>query len=937
MRIRRTTTILLLLLSLVPLVVIGGIAYKNAEEAIQTNLGLSFQRIATATVDKIDRSLYEVYRNGRIWADLEFMQDVVSGDLDGRISSFLKKLSEEHKDFSGLCVSNERGEVVAADDAHYIGHNLHQTDFFQNTIQGDIYIRDVQRSELNQRFEVVFSFPIKGRFPPDQVIGVFHIGWSVNTLFDMTGFKGNENGDDFQGQIIIINKEGLVISAPQDTPGYIFQHNLIKRGLRSALFSSQGQHGYLIEKGADNAEVLVGYDNAKGYRDFPGMGWSALVIQETKTVFPSIEHLRFLVFSMGALVSISVIIFSLIASHRITAPLLELIRAVKKVAKGDFDTRINVSASADEISQLADAFNRMTEDLYQTTVSKEYVNNIIASMTNSLVVLTPEGKIRMVNEAACQLLGYREGELLGKSFEKLLVEEQDIQRLWATILKDRKPIRNMERIYRAKNGQEIPILFSASAMHDKDDKVLGIVCAAQDISRRKEAEQERMRLATALDAVGEGILITDTKGVIQYVNPAFERMTGYKTHEVIGQTPRILKSGHHDGAFYQEMWETLLRNEMWRASLINRKKDETLFDAEETIAPVKDASGKVINFVAVLHDITERKKAEDALKKANEDLTKSERAVRALYEDLEGAHASLKDREATLENMYTEMQKANEELRHAQRQLVQSEKLASIGQLAAGVAHEINNPLGFINSNLQTLEEYMMRLNQLLETMGNIKKAIQEEDLKKAALGLTVLTSMEESINLDFLKEDIKNLIKESQSGADRIRRIVIDLRTFAREDEEVVEMISLEEIVESILNIVHNEIKYKAELKKEYAKLPLVKCNSRKLGQVFVNLLVNAAQAIKEKGTIGIKTYEKEGYACVAITDTGQGIAEEDLNRIFDPFFTTKPIGEGTGLGLSISYDIIKQHGGDILVESDPGKGTTFTVILPLAEKKES
>ena len=307
--------------------------------------------------------------------------------------------------------------------------------------------------------------------------------------------------------------------------------------------------------------------------------------------------------------------------------------------------------------------------------------------------------------------------------------------------------------------------------------------------------------------------------------------------------------------------------------------------------------------------------------------------VTASRDELDKEIRERKRIEETMRNTLADLQKTHEELKQTQNQLLQSEKLASIGQLAAGIAHEINNPVGFISSNLQTLEQYIGSYSQLLVLTEKLKKCVEDKNMERAALSIEELAKLEEEINLDFIIGDIDNLLRESKVGIERIRKIVLDLRTFARTDQEVMEQTKVETIIDSILSIIANELKYKVDLKKDYADVPMIRCNPQKLGQVFVNLLVNAAQAIKDRGIIEIKTYQKDRFIYVDISDNGDGIAEENLKKIFDAFFTTKPVGKGTGLGLSISYEIVKKHGGDIMVKSEIGKGTTFTVMLPVGE----
>ncbi|NOZ24679.1 MAG: PAS domain S-box protein [Nitrospirae bacterium] len=280
-----------------------------------------------------------------------------------------------------------------------------------------------------------------------------------------------------------------------------------------------------------------------------------------------------------------------------------------------------------------------------------------------------------------------------------------------------------------------------------------------------------------------------------------------------------------------------------------------------------------------------------------------------------------------LESQNRELETAYTELKATQTKILQQEKMASIGQLAAGVAHEINNPIGFISSNLGTLDKYVGKLTEFIEFQAQLISSVDSEDFG------AVLGEKRRKLKLDYVIPDIKALIEESLDGADRVRKIVQDLKSFSRVDEAEYKHADINECIESTINIVWNELKYKAVLKKEFGELPLTKCYPQQLNQVFMNLLVNAAHAIEKQGEITINTRHEDDSIFVAISDTGVGIPEENLSRIFDPFFTTKEIGKGTGLGLSITYDIVKKHNGDISVHSEPGKGTTFTVRIPVVD----
>jgi len=271
------------------------------------------------------------------------------------------------------------------------------------------------------------------------------------------------------------------------------------------------------------------------------------------------------------------------------------------------------------------------------------------------------------------------------------------------------------------------------------------------------------------------------------------------------------------------------------------------------------------------------------------------------------------------------------ELKTVQSRILQQEKMASLGQLAAGVAHEINNPIGFITSNMNTLNKY---IDKILEFMSLQAKTLEE--CMGGSVDANNLKQIEErrrSLKIDYITQDISSLIVESLDGADRVKKIVQDLKSFARVDDTEYKLADINAGIESAINIVWSELKYKVTLNKEFGDIPPTMCNIGQLSQVFMNILVNAAHSIPTQGMITVKTWSADGNIYVSITDTGTGIATDALDKIFDPFFTTKEVGKGTGLGLSIAYEIVKKHDGEIKVDSEVGKGTTFTISILIVE----
>ena len=314
--------------------------------------------------------------------------------------------------------------------------------------------------------------------------------------------------------------------------------------------------------------------------------------------------------------------------------------------------------------------------------------------------------------------------------------------------------------------------------------------------------------------------------------------------------------------------------------------------------PIEDENGEVSHICITINDVTSTAISQLKVKKALERISEEKRTQQKLIGKLE----------------------------EAKDQLVQSEKMASIGQLAAGVAHEINNPVGFIKSNFSSLKRYGKDLHAVIEKYNGIIKELEKTQTQ------TEVDQINEEFDIEFITEDIQNLLSESFEGITRIEDIVNSLKDYSRSDNQW-EQADINTHIENTLKIVSHELKYVASIEKDYGEIPLVECLPMQIGQVMMNLLVNAGQAIQEDGKIIIKTREENNKVIISVSDNGKGITKEHLAKIFDPFFTTKPVGQGTGLGLSLSYNIIQKHNGEMSVESEVGKGTEFIIQLPIQQ----
>jgi len=549
---------------------------------------------------------------------------------------------------------------------------------------------------------------------------------------------------------------------------------------------------------------------------------------------------------------------------------------------------------------------------------KTFLEQLIGNAAVPIFVLDDSHRVVVWNNALQDLSGISKDEVIGT------------KRQWNAFYQHERPVladlvlsgslQNNEALYpQIKPSLHIPealqaegwyenlggkrryILFEASPICDQEGNRIAAVETVLDMTERKllEEEFERNRAEIALqhtkldklfvqvetakrewedtlDCITDIVLMCDTQGNIQRCNRPFIQLSNMPFEHFAGKSWASILYGL---GFVIEDY----RN---GNGTVSDKEKQRFFDLRTF--PLRNKNGFQVGNVVNMRDITE---------------------IREIHLELEEAYNHLK---------------------LVQMQAVQQEKMASVGQLAAGVAHEINNPMGFISSNLSSLAKYINKLkafeSTLVELTGNSGNAELVDEIART----------KKNMKIDFILEDMEDLLAESLEGAERVRHIVQDLKNFSHVDEAEWKPININANLDSTLNMVRNEIKYVAEVVKDYSEIPLVTCRPQQLNQVFMNLLVNAAHAIETHGTITVRTWQEGESVNISISDTGKGINPEHLNRIFEPFFTTKAVGKGTGLGLSICYDIIHKHAGEILVESTVGVGTTFVVRLPVVPPAE-
>jgi PAS domain S-box-containing protein len=616
------------------------------------------------------------------------------------------------------------------------------------------------------------------------------------------------------------------------------------------------------------------------FRDFNGSPAFMLETRMARSVWLAGNETTSLLFTLASVgTGLALVTLMLVFRQLVTGPINRLIRhvlALQSVSAGA-GARMGpmpCREQSDEIGTLAREFEALVAGRDADAVELARLAAAVDHAADAIAVLDRYGHIAYVNSRYEEQTGYRADEVMGRPPGRAIGSRQPYAELWETVQAGEIWSGMLESVRR--DGRVVAEEVTVAPIRDADGEITSYVAVIRDVTARQAAEVELRKLAAIAEHAAESIAVLDAGGAIEYVNPAFERQRGRRLAELVGLRPGDTDQGLDDPEVYAAIWATVGAGEPWSGRLRVRLRDGRVLVEDAVLSPVSDARGQVTHIVVILHDVTARVQLEE--------------------------------------------------------QLGQARKLEAVGRLAAGVAHEINTPIHYVGENVHFLAQSFACLGTLLGTVGRL--AVDAGD---GAIPATVLRQVLADAEVDYLRAEIPLALRQSLDGIDRVTEIVRSMKELANPAQDLV-ITDVNPVVRSAVTMASSQCRGVADIRLDLATdLPGIPCVPGGLNQALINMLVNGADAIQTasrgtpgRGTIRVTTRTAGGGVEISVADDGTGMPAHVRERVFDPFYTTKPVGQGTGQGLAIAHSLVQRLGGEIRVESEPGRGSVFTIWLP-------
>ncbi len=899
--------VFLVLLSLLPT---GGLLiYLSFKVQMQQSRSLQEAR-SHAAAGQIDNYLDDLKRKLSYLARVEGLTNFQPQAQQ----SLLEGLTRHNDAYEAVAILNSKGQVVASASPYEplkLENPAASSLFIRAFKQQEDYVSPVEMNAHHQP-TTILAVPIRNQ--QDEVDGVLLARVNLNFLW----FVISQANIGETGYLYVVDERNFLIAQKGSKPENFQFQDLSDRPFFQFLKVSENSNHLNVYQGLKQVEVL----GASAL--IPSVNWNVIVELPTSEAYAPVYQMLSVMGSALVVVTITAVGFGFLFIRQIVGPLKWLTAAATELSAGQLETRVNV-LSQNELGTLAIAFNDMASQLEglikAVEVERNFVSAILEIAGALVVVLDPQGRIVRFNRACEQITHYSFLETKGCYIWDLFLNADLAEQArtdYESLQSGNFP-RQYEGSWATKDEQIRLIAWSDTALLDDRGGIKYIIKTGIDITERKQAEEElrasAQRISLLFRQTSLAVLEWNLDYQVTAWNPAAEEIFGYRADEAIGQNALELivpKGNKIDGD--RVMKELLNQMGGTRRISENLTKDGRTIICEWYNTPLANETGEIIGVASLGLDITARQQAETALTQAKE---AAETALQTLQQ--------------------------------TQAQLIQAEKMSGLGQLVAGVAHEINNPVNFIYGNLIHTAEYTENLLELVELYQQTYPAINSQIEEKIA-----------EIELEFIIEDLPKMLNSMKVGADRIRQIVLSLRNFSRLDEAEMKPVDIHEGIDSTLMILQNRLKAKSDrpaitIIKEYGDLPLVECYAGQLNQVFMNILANAMDALdhynnqlsakdalNNPSCITIRTKlvtnndqsSNSKRVVIQIQDNGPGMTQQVRQKLFDPFFTTKPTGQGTGLGLSISYQIVvDKHGGSLQCFSQPGRGAEFQIEIPVVQ----